>query len=101
MYEDAVVSARLVYTWRSDFVLFGVSPNPIDGRYVGASGTLDASLNFNLPHDFSLSLTASNITNQGANRFVGEPGINATTFERQHFVNGRIFGATLRYSLGN
>lgn len=101
MYEDAVVSARLVYTWRSDFVLFGVSPNPIDGRYVGASGTLDASLNFNLPHDFSLSLTASNITNQGANRFVGEPGVNATTFERQHFVNGRIFGATLRYSLGN
>lgn len=101
MYEDSFLSARLVYTWRSDFVLFGVASNPIDGRYVGASGTLDASVNFKLPHNFTLSLTASNITNQGADRFVGEPGANALPYERQHFVNGRIFGATLRYSLGN
>lgn len=99
MYEDDIVSARVVYTWRSKAVLFGVAANPIDGRYIRSFGLLDASLNFKLPHDFSLSLTASNILNQAADRFVGEPGL-ATGIERQHFVNGRNFGATLRYRFG-
>ncbi len=100
MYEDDVVSARLVYTWRSKAVLFGVANNPIDGRYIRPFGLLDASLNFKLPHNFSLSLTASNLTNQAADRFVGEPGL-ATGIERQHFINGRNYGATLRYSFGS
>ena len=101
LYENSLLSARLVYTYRSDFVLFGISNNPIDGRYVKGYGILDASVNFNLPHNFGLSLTASNILNQGSNRYVGEPGIYATQFERQHYVNGRIFGASLRYKLGH
>ncbi|WP_423349422.1 TonB-dependent receptor domain-containing protein [Sphingobium salicis] len=100
LYEDKVVSARVVYTWRSKAVLFGVAANPIDGRYIRPFGLLDASLNFKLPHNFSVSLTASNLTNQAADRFVGEPGL-ATGIERQHFVNGRNFGATLRYSFGS
>ena len=100
LYENKFMSARVVYTYRSDFVLFGISSNPIDGRYVKGYGILDGSVNFNLPHDFALSLTASNILNQGANRYVGEPGIYATRFERQHYVNGRIFGASLRYKFG-
>ncbi|MCI4588748.1 TonB-dependent receptor [Sphingobium sp. BYY-5] len=100
LYEDKTISARIVYTWRSKAVLFGVATNPIDGRYIRSFGLLDASLNFKLPHNFSLSLTASNLTNQAADRFVGEPGL-ATGIERQHFVNGRNFGATLRYSFGS
>jgi TonB-dependent receptor len=100
LYENKLLSARVVYTYRSDFVLFGISNNPVDGRYVKGYGILDASVNFNLPHNFGLSLTASNILNQGANRYVGEPGAYATGFERQHYMNGRIFGASLRYKLG-
>ena len=100
LYENKLLSARVVYTYRSDFVLFGISNNPIDGRYVKGYGILDASVNFNLPHNFGLSLTASNILNQGSNRYVGEPGDYATPFERQHYMNGRIFGASLRYKLG-
>lgn len=100
LYEDKVVSARLVYTWRSRAVLFGYTNNPIDGRYITAFGLLDASINFKLPNNFSLSLTASNLTNAAANRYVGEPGFE-TGIERQHFVNGRNFGATLRYSFGS
>jgi outer membrane receptor protein involved in Fe transport len=97
LYENKLLSARVVYTYRSDFVLFGISNNPIDGRYVKGYGILDASVNFNLPHDFGLSLTASNILNQGSNRYVGEPGVYATEFERQHYMNGRIYGVSLRY----
>jgi TonB-dependent receptor len=100
LYENKLLSARVVYTYRSDFVLFGISNNPVDGRYVKGYGILDASVNFNLPHNFGLSLTASNILNQGSNRYVGEPGVYATPFERQHYMNGRIFGASLRYKLG-
>lgn len=101
LYEDSLMSARVVYTWRDDFVLFGVSADPISGRYIAGYGILDASVTFNLPHNLSLSLTASNLTNKGPDRYVGEPGAYATGFERQHFLNGRIFGATLRYSFGN
>lgn len=100
LYEDDTISARLVYTWRSKAVLFGVAANPMDGRYIKSFGLLDASLNFKLPHNFSLSLTASNLTNEAADRFIGEPGLE-TGIERQHFVNGRNFGATLRYSFGS
>jgi iron complex outermembrane receptor protein len=98
-YENGGISARLVYTYRSDFVLFGYSANPIDGRYVKGYGLLDASINFKLPANFSLSLNASNLTNAAPNRYVGEPGIS-TNVERQHFDNGRTFSATLRYSFG-
>jgi TonB-dependent receptor len=100
LFENKLLSARVVYTYRSDFVLFGVAANPIDGRYVKGYGILDASVNFDLPHNFALSLTASNILNKAPNRFVGEPGALATPFERQHYMNGRIFGASLRYKLG-
>jgi len=100
MYENGVVSARVVYTYRSDFILFGNSANPIDGRYIKGYGLLDASINFKLPANFSLSLNASNLTNAAPNRYVGEPGIS-TDVERQHFDNGRNFTVTLRYSLGH
>lgn len=97
MYEDAQTSARLTYTWRSDHVLFGVSPNPIDGRYIGSYGILDASVTRELAHGFSLSLHAGNLLNRGLNRFVGEPGAYATGLERQHYVNGRNYALSLRY----
>jgi iron complex outermembrane receptor protein len=100
MYEDKFMSARLVYTYRSDFVLFNIDPWPIWGRYVKGYGILDAAVNFNLPYNFTLSLTASNITNNGPHRYVGEPGRYATNFQNQHYVNGRVFGAGLRYKFG-
>lgn len=100
LYEDETISARLVYTWRSKAILFGLAANPIDGRYIRSFGLLDASINFNLGHNFSFAITASNLTNQAADRFVGEPDL-ATGIERQHFMNGRNFGATLRYNFGS
>jgi TonB-dependent receptor len=98
-YDDGKMSARVIYTWRSDSILFGASTNPIDGRYIGAFGLLDASLSYKLPQGVSLSINASNLTNAAANRFVGEPAY-ATGIERQHFVNGRNFSVSLRYTFG-
>lgn len=101
LYESDFMSARLVYTYRSDYVLFGVSANPIDGRYLKGYGILDASVNFNLRKDLSLSLTASNLTNKAPQRYVGEPGGDYDTdILRQYFMNGRIYGISLRYKFG-
>lgn len=101
MYEHRGVSARVVYTWRSEQVLFGTSANPIDGRYIGAYGILDASFNYDLAKNLTLSLNVSNLTDRGLHRFVGEPGAYATGLERQHYVNGRGFSVGLRYKFGN
>ncbi|UIJ47192.1 TonB-dependent receptor [Sphingomonas cannabina] len=100
LYEDSFLSARIVYTYRSKAILFGVAGNPIDGRYIDNFGLLDASVTFNLPANFSLSFSAENLTNAAANRYVGEPAL-ATGIERQHFVNGRNFSVTLRYRFGS
>jgi TonB-dependent receptor len=100
LYENQAISARVVYTWRDEQVLFGASPNPIDGRYIGAYGILDASFNYELANNLTLSLTGSNLTNKALNRFVGEPGAYATGIERQHYVNGRSYSIGLRYKFG-
>jgi iron complex outermembrane receptor protein len=101
LYENGFMSARLVYTYRSDFVLFGVAANPIDGRYLKGYGLLDASVNFNLRKDLTLSLTASNITNKAPQRYVGEPDNGYDTdILRQSYANGRIYGVSLRYKFG-
>ncbi|MDR7118101.1 TonB-dependent receptor [Caulobacter sp. BE254] len=101
LYESGFMSARIVYTYRSDYVLFGVSANPIDGRYLKGYGLLDASVNFNLRRDMTLSLTASNLTNKAPQRYVGEPDNgNDTDILRQSYANGRIYGVSLRYKFG-
>ncbi|HWU80899.1 MAG TPA: TonB-dependent receptor, partial [Caulobacter sp.] len=101
LYENKLISARVVYTYRSDYVLFGVSANPIDGRYLKGYGLLDASVNVNLRKDLSLSITASNLTNKAPIRYVGEPGNGYDTdILRQYFMNGRVYGLSLRYKFG-
>jgi TonB-dependent receptor len=100
MYEDAKWSGRLVYTWRSDSILFGASANPIDARGIAATGILDGSLNYNIDDNFTLSFNASNILDKALNRFVGEPGTYQTGIERQHYANGRTFSLAMRYKFG-
>jgi TonB-dependent receptor len=99
VYDDGKLSARVVYTWRSDQVLFGVSVNPIDGRGIGEYGILDASINYKLNDNLSLTFNGNNLTDKGLDRFVGEPKYN-TGIERQHYVNGRTYSIGLRYKFG-
>jgi outer membrane receptor protein involved in Fe transport len=98
-YDNGKLSGRLVYTWRSDEILFGISTNPIDGRYIGAYGILDASLNYKVKEALSITFNANNLTDKGLDRFVGEPAY-ATGIERQHYVNGRTYSLGVRYKVG-
>lgn len=99
MYDDGTLSARLSYTYRSDFA-FSFSANPIDSRAVHGYGLLDASATYDIGYNLNLTASVSNITNQGLNRYQGEPGQYGTLFERQHYDNGRIFGLGVRYRYG-
>jgi outer membrane receptor protein involved in Fe transport len=101
LYEDDKLSARVVYTWRSPAIFNTLSVNPIDGRYIVAYGLLDASLNYNVTTNLTLSINGSNLTNKTLNRNVGEPGAYQTSIERQHYENGRFYGVSLRYKFGN
>jgi len=98
-YDDGRLSGRLVYTWRSDEILFGISTNPIDGRYIGAYGILDASVNYRVKEALSITFNANNLTDKGLDRFVGEPAY-ASGIERQHYVNGRTYSLGVRYKIG-
>ncbi|MEO7494402.1 MAG: TonB-dependent receptor [Massilia sp.] len=100
MYEDSKLSARLVYTWRSEQVFNSVSANPIDARAINAYGILDGAANYELMPNVTLSLNGSNLTNKALNRYVGEPGTYLTNIERQHYANGRTFSVGLRYKFG-
>jgi outer membrane receptor protein involved in Fe transport len=101
MYDDNKLSGRLVYTWRSPSVLFGVDPYPIWSRYIKAYGLLDASVNYKVADNLTLRFNASNITNQAGNRGVGVPGATETQMEFQHFYNGRTYSLGLNYTFGN
>lgn len=100
LYDDGTLSARLAYTYRSDFA-FSFSGNPIDSRTVHGYGLLDFSTSYNIGYNLNVTASVSNITNQGLNRYQGEPGQYGTNFERQHYDNGRIYGLGIRYRLGN
>ena len=99
MYDDGTFSARLSYTYRSDFA-FSYSANPIDSRTVHGYGLLDASASYDIGYNLNLTASVSNITNKGLDRYQGEPGQYGTSFERQHYDNGRIYGLGIRYRYG-
>jgi len=52
------------------------------------------------PLRFELSRTASSLMNAVPHRFYAEPGYK-TGIERRAYLNGRVFGAALRYGIGN
>jgi TonB-dependent receptor len=98
MYEDAKMSARLVYTWRSSQQLGGVNAaTPFGSSYVKAYGLLDASANYAINDHLTLSASVSNITDKTLDRYVGEALSSETGLGNQHFANGRTFSMGLRY----
>ncbi len=97
LYEDDFMSARLVYTYRSAFTN-GHDQWPVWGVYTKGYGILDASMNFNLTDNLSLTVNASNLMDEAPDRYAGVSRDYESDFLIQHFVNGRVFGAGLRYS---
>lgn len=97
MYEDTKLSARLVYTWRSSQQQGAFATAPMGSTYIKPYGLLDASVNYAIDDHLTVSLSASNITDQTLNRYIGETQTHETGQELQHFANGRTLSLGLRY----
>ncbi len=90
-YENDVLSARLIYSYRSDFLTGIVSALP---QYVAGSGDVSASINLKLTDQLSLSFDAKNLAGALARQYVVEKDMPAAIYN-----NGKQFYLGLKYSL--
>ncbi|HEY9024763.1 MAG TPA: TonB-dependent receptor, partial [Burkholderiaceae bacterium] len=90
-FENDLVSARLIYSYRSAFLTGIVSTLP---QYVDGSGDLSASLNLKLTRQLSVSFDAKNLTGQLARQYVLNRDMPAAIYN-----NGKQYYLGLKYSL--
>jgi len=90
-YENDVLSARLIYSYRSDFLTGIVSALP---QYVAGAGDVSASINWKLTDQLSLSFDAKNLAGTLARQYVVRKDMPAAIYN-----NGKQFYLGLKYSL--
>ena len=90
-YENDLLSARLIYSYRSDFLTGIVSALP---QYVAGGGDLSASVSFKLTDQLSLSFDAKNLAGTLARQYVVQKDMPAAIYN-----NGKQFYLGLKYSL--
>ena len=90
-YENDVFSARLIYSYRSDFLTGIVSALP---QYVAGAGDVSASVNLKLTDQLSLSFDAKNLAGTLARQYVVQKDMPAAIYN-----NGKQFYLGLKYSL--
>ncbi|MCK9687548.1 TonB-dependent receptor [Scleromatobacter humisilvae] len=90
-YENDFLSARLIYSYRSDFLTGIVSALP---QYVAGSGDVSASVNFKLTDQLSVSFDAKNLAGTLARQYVVQKDMPAAIYN-----NGKQFYLGLKYSL--
>ena len=96
IYEKGPISFRAAYTWRSQFytsLYFGstaqLSANPI---YTKQFGWLDASLTYDLTHQWSVYAQGSNLLRTRMSTYYGSPTIpDARTIDDRQALLGVRF----------
>jgi iron complex outermembrane receptor protein len=87
-FENAWVSARLSYTYRSDFFVTFDRLSPLNEKSLQS---LDASISVNATQNVALTLDAVNLTNEKVEQFAGEE-----FRPRAIYDNGRVYFAGVR-----
>ncbi len=92
IYERAIVSARVAYNWRSEF-LVTTSANGTGNlpQFQKASGQLDASITANVTPHLSLTLNGTNLTNTVRSTYYG-----ITTRPRDSIMSDRQISGVAR-----
>ena len=90
-YENDFLSARLIYSYRSDFLTGIVSALP---QYVAGAGDVSASVNLKLTNQLSLSFDAKNLAGALARQYVVQKDMPAAIYN-----NGKQFYLGLKYSM--
>lgn len=92
-YEDEMLSARVIYSYRDGFISSGLTPNQLGAKQL-EYGTLDASVTLTVTENVSLTFQASNLTDEAV---VEITQIGDIPLEYQD--NGRrfVFGARMSF----
>lgn len=88
-YENEKLSARLAYTYRSEFFVTFDRATPLNQK---ALKSLDGSINYNLTDNFTLTFDAINITDEKIEQYSGEE-----FRPRAIYDNGRQYYAGVRF----
>lgn len=91
MYEKNDISARLAYSWRSDYLLTRRDADQFAPVVAKATGQLDASISYQINESFKVGLEASNLTDETIKTEVMYNQEGRLT-PRSHFKTDRRFG---------
>jgi iron complex outermembrane receptor protein len=88
-FENARLSARLSYTYRSEFFVSFDRLTPLNEK---ALAQLDASVQVNVTENFAVTAEAQNLTNEKLEQFAGEEFRPRAIYDngRVYFVGGRF-----------
>lgn len=95
IYEDDLISARLAYNYRSDYLLTIRQVNLGVPIFNQARGQLDGSIFFNVTDNLELGLQGQNLNNAESNTRM-QVNAEGLTVARSSFVNDRRFSLILR-----
>jgi len=90
-YENDTFSARLIYSYRSDFLTGVVSALP---QYVAGSGDWSTSINYKLTDQLTVTFDGKNLAGALARQYVERKDMPAAIYN-----NGRQFYLGLKFSL--
>lgn len=99
-YEKSKFSARLSYEWRASFLHHyeaALFANPI-GVYDKPERSMDMQLTYRLSKDFTLTLDATNLTNEIYQSYYGNKPGNSTTNNFGNNLYSRTIALGVRYS---
>lgn len=98
MYETEVISARLAYNYRSDYLLSIANVNLRQPVFAEATGTLDGSIFYSVNDSVKVGLTGANLTNTRTQSRL-QVDQEGTQVVRNSFINDRRYSLVLRVSL--
>jgi iron complex outermembrane receptor protein len=84
-YEDEIISARIIYSYRDGFISGGLTPNQLGAKQL-EYGTLDASVNLTVTENMSLIFQAQNLTDEAVVELT-----QIGSLPREYQDNGRRF----------
>ena len=97
MYEKYGISARLAYSWRSEYLLTRRDADQFAPIVALDTGQLDASISYRINEHFNVGMQASNLTDEVIKTEIMYNQAGYST-PRSHFKTDKRFGVFLNAS---
>ena len=93
IYQKYGIGARVTYDHRNNYIVgVGTGGIPLDRVFVKGYGTLDAQLNYDVTRNFTVSLSATNLTNTVIQQYVDRTDefSNLLNYGRRYTLSARV-----------